>query len=64
MTPNKSKFISLSMCDTPRRVPIAGTEILHADKIEDVEINGVRIHKNVHIVANISAQLISLLEFS
>ena len=59
MTPNKSKFISLSMYDTPRRVLTAGTEILHVDGIEDVKINGVGILKNVLYVPNLSAQLIS-----
>ena len=64
MTPNKSKFIPLSMCDTPRRVLIAGTQILHVDGIGDVEINVVGILKNVLHVPNLSAQLMSSLKFS
>ena len=64
MTPNMSKFISISMCDTPRWVLAAGTEILHVDGIGDVEINGVGILKNVLYVPNLSAKLISPFKFS
>ena len=53
MTPYKSKFILLSMCDTPRRVLTAAIEILHVDGIGDVEINGVGILKNVFYVPNL-----------
>ena len=64
MTPNKSKFISLSICNTPRQVLTVGTEILHVDGIGDVEINGVGILKNVLYVPSLSAQLISPLKFN
>ena len=55
MTPNKLKFFSLSMCDTPRRVLIVCTKIQHGSGIRDVKINGVGILKNILYIPNLSS---------